>query len=90
MQSPNEAPAQNSAFYKALTGDPEGTGRPSEFFSDFPDQQPEHRHRRSQNEQKNLSPPIIGAFKYDLRLKPPMLDGDAKKSSASSDVAASK
>ena len=35
MQSSNEAPAQNSAFYKALTGDPEGTNQTSEFFGDF-------------------------------------------------------
>src|SRR5262249_15213797 len=28
MNSPNEAPAQNSAFYKSVTGDPEGTGKP--------------------------------------------------------------
>jgi len=90
MQSPNEAPAQNSAFYKAITGDPEGTGRPSEFFADFARISNPSIDIVQQSEQRNLSPPITGAFKYDLRLKPPMLDGDAKKSVASSNAPASK
>lgn len=77
MNSPNEAPAQNSAFYKAMTGDPEVTNRPSEFFSDFQsisnptiDILP-----RLDERSQNLNPPVVGAFKYELRLKPPSVDG---------------
>ncbi len=77
MNSPNEAPAQNSAFYKSMTGDPEVTNRTSEFFADFSsisnptiDILPRLDERTS-----NLTPPVVGAFKYELRLKPPSVDG---------------
>jgi hypothetical protein len=73
MQSPNEAPAQNSAFYKAITGDPEGTGRASEFFADFVRISNPSIDIIAQGE-KTLTPPVTGAFHYDLRLKPPVVD----------------
>ena len=87
MQSPNEAPAQNSTFYKAMTGDLEGvTARPSEFFSDFARISNPSIDIVAANEQKNLTPPVTGAFKYDLRLKPPVLDGGKKTKTAAAGV----
>jgi cell division protein FtsB len=82
MQTPNEAPAQNSAFYKSLTGDPEATGRPSEFFSDFVAISNPMIDIVERSENKNLSPPITGAYKYELRLKPPVVDTTGNKSPA--------
>src|SRR5262245_40998214 len=71
MQSPNEAPAQNSSFYKAVTGDPEGTGKPSEFFTDFASVSNPTIAIVQGDQSKNLTPPITGAFKYELRQKSP-------------------
>src|SRR5262245_28517075 len=71
MQSPNEAPAQNSSFYKAVTGDPEGTGKPSEFFADFATVSNPTIAIVQGDQSKNLTPPITGAFKYELRIRPP-------------------
>jgi cell division protein FtsB len=72
MQSPNEAPAQNSAFYKAVTGDPEASnGRTSEFFADFASVSNPSISIVAGDQGKNLTPPITGAFKYEMRLRPP-------------------
>ncbi len=78
MQTRNEALAQNSAFYKALTGDPDGTGRSSEFFADFVSISNPNIEIVNQGSSKVLSPPVTGAFKCELRLRPPSVDG-AKK-----------
>ena len=80
MEKPNEGPAQNSAFYKALTGDPELTRRPSEFFEDFlsitnPSLDIIDRNQTT----AKLSPPVVGALKYELKLKAPALDSPVKK-----------
>lgn len=80
MEKANEGPAQNSAFYKALTGDPETTKRASEFFDDFlsitnPSLDIVERNGTSMK----LTPPVVGAIKYELRLKAPAIDASAKK-----------
>jgi cell division protein FtsB len=75
MQSPNEAPAQNSAFYRAITGDPEGSGKSSEFFGEFSTISNPSIDIVAANQSKHLTPPITGAFKYELRLRPPTSAG---------------
>lgn len=80
MEKANEGPAQNSAFYKALTGDPETTRHTSEFFEDFlsitnPSLDIVDRNQSS----VKLTPPVVGALKYELKLKAPSLDAPAKK-----------
>ena len=74
MHSANEAPAQNSAFYKALTGDPEITHQPSEFYSDFLSISNPTIDIIDTHGPELLSPPVLDAYKYELRLKPPALD----------------
>ena len=74
MQSPNEAPAQNSAFYKALTGDPEVQKQSSEFFSDFLSISNPTIDIIDHHDQEHLSPPVLDAFKYELRLRAPAID----------------
>lgn len=78
MNDDNEGLALSSTFHKALTGDPEVTGRPTEFFFDFqsvsnPGLEIVKNHRK---EDEDLIPPIVGDFKYELKLKP--LDGKSK------------
>jgi cell division protein FtsB len=92
MQTPNEAPAQNSAFYRAITGDAESAGRSSEFFSDFVSiSNPSIDTSMGSASTKKLSPPVTGAFRYELRLRPPAVDGAAKKNvPAAAPVAAAK
>ena len=80
MDKANEGPAQNSAFYKALTGDPEQNRRASEFFEDFlsitnPSLDIVDRNQTT----TKLSPPVVGALKYELKLKAPALDSPVKK-----------
>jgi cell division protein FtsB len=67
-----DAPALSSAFYNALTGDPEATQRPTDFYADFlriNNPGVEIVNQRSTDEV--LVPPVVAAFKYDLTLKPP-------------------
>lgn len=76
MEKPNEGPAQNSAFYKTITGDPEGTRRTSEFFADFLSiTNPSLDIVAANQGTIQLTPPVVGAMKYELRLKAPALDG---------------
>jgi cell division protein FtsB len=82
MTSDSEAPALLSGFHKALTGDPENTGRPTDFYGDFMainnpniEMLREGRARKGEDE---LLPPRVGAFNYDLALAP--VDLEAKKS----------
>jgi hypothetical protein len=70
MEASNEAPAQNSAFYKAITGDPETTGQSSEFFQDFNTISNPMIDIVDKHEQERLTPPVVGAIKYEMRLKP--------------------
>ena len=76
MTSPNEGPAQSSAFHKAITGDPDVTKKASEFFGDFLSISNPTIDILATREgsDANLTPPVVGAFKYDLRLKSPALD----------------
>ena len=74
MHSSNEAPAQNSAFYKALTGDPEITRQASEFYADFLSISNPTIDIIDHSGPEKLSPPILDAFKYEMRLKAPTID----------------
>jgi len=77
METPNEGPAQSSAFYRALTGDPDTTRHTSEFFQDFVSiSNPTIEIIDRQRTTTTLTPPVVGAYKYELRLKAPAL-GDA-------------
>jgi hypothetical protein len=80
MEAANDAPAQNSAFYKALTGDPDTTRRPSEFFQDFASISNPTIAVLPAHEKENLTPPVVGAFRYELRLRPPEMDDPRKPS----------
>lgn len=80
MQTRNEALAQSSAFHKALTGDPEVSGRRSEFFADFVSITNPNVEIVNQASSKPLTPPVTGAFKTELRLRAPA--ADAKKPAA--------
>jgi cell division protein FtsB len=81
MSSNAEAPALLSGFHKAITGDPETTGRPTEFFADFMAINNPNiemlREVRSGRDEEELVPPRVGAFTYDLALAP--VDVDKKK-----------
>ena len=70
LESESDAPAHISAFHRALTGDPETTNRPTEFFMDF---------LRINNpnvkivpprgkDEEQLEPPVVAEFKYELAL----------------------
>jgi hypothetical protein len=73
MESKNDAPAQSSSFYKAITG--EAQGRPSEFFEDFlAISNPTIDILEHTNTKERLTPPVVAAFKYEMRLRPPALD----------------
>jgi cell division protein FtsB len=77
MDSKNDAPAQSSAFYKAVTG--ESDGRPSEFFEDFLSiSNPTIDILERQLTTERLTPPVVAAFKYEMRIKPPSFDAAAK------------
>lgn len=90
MQTRNEALAQNSAFYKAMTGDPDGTGRASEFFTDFVSISNPNIEIVTQGSSKVLSPPVTGAFKCELRLRPPTVDAKKPATSAAPAAGAAK
>jgi cell division protein FtsB len=73
MGTTAEAPALNSAFFKALTGDPDTTGHRTDFFADFlrinnPNIDMADRHGPKEVE---LTPPVVGSFKYELALRAP-------------------
>ena len=74
MDASSEAPALSSAFFRALTGDPDLTGERTEFYEDFVKvNNPniavvDQRGGRGDTE---LLPPVVGAFHYELLLKPP-------------------
>jgi cell division protein FtsB len=64
-----------SAFHKALTGDPESTGRATDFFADFmrvnnPNGKIVGTNGKTEEE---LLPPVVGSFDYELTLLPKVL-----------------
>lgn len=80
MDNSSDAPALSSAFWRALTGDPDVTGESTDFFRDF---------LRINNPnvavvdgrgglKEELLPPVVGAFHYELLLKPPVTDRPAR------------
>jgi cell division protein FtsB len=82
MNASNEAPAQNSSFYRNLTGDPDNShGLANEFFQDFTSiSNPAIdivNNTASSTEQ--LTPPVVGAIRYELHLKAPAIDGAKPK-----------
>ena len=75
MDASSEAPALSSAFFRALTGDPDVTGERTEFFEDFvkvnnPNIAVVNNHGGRGDVE--LLPPVVGAFHYELLLKPPI------------------
>jgi len=74
MTNDSEAPALLSSFHKALTGDPENTGRATEFFADFMSINNPNiemlRERTSRGDEAELVPPRVGAFNYEMKLNP--------------------
>jgi cell division protein FtsB len=79
MTSDSEAPALLSSFYRALTGDPENTGRATDFFADFmsitnPNIEMLRDVRTRRKDEPELIPPRVGAFNFDLALAPVNLD----------------
>ena len=71
MESKNEAPAQNSAFYKAVTGDPDTTRQANDFFADFLSISNPTIDILPRRNDEHLKPPVVGAFKYEMKVKPP-------------------
>lgn len=86
MTSDAEAPALLSGLHKAITGDPEATGRVTDFYADFMAINNPNiemlREQRLRKGEEELIPPRVGAFTYDLALAP--VDVDARKKSAQS------
>lgn len=69
METESEAPAHISAFHRALTGDPDVTGRTTEFFADFQRiNNPNIRIVDGRNEEA-LDPPVMAEFRYELALQ---------------------
>ncbi|MDA1194838.1 MAG: hypothetical protein O2894_06605 [Planctomycetota bacterium] len=81
MANDADAPALLSTFHKAITGDPERTGKPTDFFGDFlaiNNPNIEMMRQRARGRQ-DLIAPLVGAFSYELGLAPPDIDGKGKK-----------
>jgi cell division protein FtsB len=73
MGTTAEAPALSSSFFKALTGDPDTTGHRTDFYADFlrvnnPNIEIVDRVGSKDIE---LTPPVVGSFKYELALRAP-------------------
>lgn len=72
MESESECPAHVAAFHKALTGDPEATGRATDFYADFlrvNNPSTKIVSERGRDEQ-DMVPPVVGAVEYELTLQP--------------------
>ncbi len=84
MDNSSDALALSSAFFRALTGDPDATGERTDFYDDFLQiNNPniavvENRGRGDED----LLPPVVGAFHYELLLKPPEKPKNASAPSA--------
>lgn len=73
METESEAPAHISAFHRAITGDPDATGRTTEFFADFQRiNNPNVRivASRGRAADETLEPPVVAEFRYELSLLP--------------------
>ncbi len=73
MENDQEALALGSAFHNALTGDPESTGEPTDFYRDFmyiTNPNVEIINSKTREGELELVPPVVGSFKVELRLKP--------------------
>lgn len=82
MADDSDAPALLSAFHKSLTGDPEGTNRVTEFYSDFIKiNNPNIQMTRQRQRGGELIPARVGAFSYDLGLAPIDLSSKSKSKS---------
>jgi hypothetical protein len=73
MATSHEAPALSAAFYRSLTGDPDATGRRTDFFADFlrvnnPNVQIEENLGEKDVE---YDPPMVASLKYEMVLKAP-------------------
>jgi hypothetical protein len=84
MESESEWLAHVSAFHKALTGDPEGGGRATDFYADFlrvnnPNGKIVSKHSKGDEE---LTPPVVGSFDYELALLPKSAPEGAGKGAA--------
>jgi cell division protein FtsB len=80
MASSHEAPAQGAAFYRSLTGDPDATGRRTDFYGDFvrisnPNVQIEDM---SRDKDLVFDPPVVGSFQYELVFRAPAAPGPVK------------
>lgn len=72
MESDSECLAHISAFHKALTGDPESSGRATDFYSDFlrVNNPPGKIVSDRGGAGEERIPPVVGAFEYALTLQP--------------------
>jgi cell division protein FtsB len=73
MENSTEAPALSSSFFRALTGDPDSTGRRTDFFADFLNVNNPNIEIVSTPTRRDevLEPPVVGNFRYELQLNPP-------------------
>jgi cell division protein FtsB len=80
MNGANEAPAQNSSFYRALTGDPDTTKQSNEFFTDFTSISNPAIDivNSSSSAGEQLTPAVVGAIRYELHLRAPAIEGAVK------------
>ena len=75
MDSSSDAPALSSLLFRALTGDPEATGERTDFFEDFiAINNPNIAvvETSSALNEVQLLPPVVGSFRYELLLNPPV------------------
>lgn len=72
MESESECLAHISTFHKALTGDPESTSRPTDFYADFlrVNNPPGRIVNQPGSQDEERLPPVVGAFEYSLALLP--------------------
>jgi hypothetical protein len=92
MESESEWLPHVSAFHKALTGDPESTGRATDFFADFMRvNNPNGKIVGTQGGkgEEELTPPVVGSFDYELTLLP-KAQPDAAKTPAAKSAKASR
>lgn len=71
MDDNRKALMMSSTFHKALMGDLESAGQPTEFYADFESiTNPGIDIQTSGSKDDRLEPPVVGDFKYQVRLKP--------------------
>src|SRR5262245_28351319 len=84
METDDEWLPHISAFHKALTGDPESTGRATDFFADFMTvNNPNGKIVGSRNRgDEELTPPVVGSFDYEMTLLPKAAPDSPKSTTA--------